>query len=162
MKKIILTILAVAIAVSAATLPEFSAEDLDGETWDIDSLLGDKLTIISFWSTSCGPCKEELALMDSLYSVYADSGLQVIAVNVDSRRTLARVSPMVQVLGWSFTVLLDPEAEIMGRFRVGPIPHSFYVSPDGEIFKAVIGYTKKDAEEVIETIHKALHGDYSS
>lgn len=162
MKKITLLILAAVIVVAAAKVPAFSAKDLKGKTWSTDSLLGDKITIISFWSTSCGPCKEELALLDSLYGVYKDSGLAVIAVNIDSKRTLANVEPMVKGFGWDFTVLVDPQGDLMRLFKVSPIPHSFYIKPDKEIFKSVIGYTKKDTPTIISTIRKAIHGTYAS
>lgn len=162
MKKTALLFLAAAIALTAATVPDFSAKDLDGKTWSLDSLLGSKLTIISFWSTSCAPCKEELKLLDSLYGVYGDSGLSVVAINIDSKRTLSRVEPMVKAHGWDFTVLLDPEGKLMRLFKVSPIPHSFYIKPDKTLLKSVIGYTKKDAATIIKTVRNAVHGHYST
>ncbi|TET22387.1 MAG: TlpA family protein disulfide reductase [Candidatus Stahlbacteria bacterium] len=162
MKKTALMFLAAAIAISASTVPDFSAKDLDGKTWSLDSLLGSKLTIISFWSTSCAPCKEELKLLDSLYGVYGDSGISVVGVNIDSRRTLSRVKPMVKSQGWDFTVLLDPNGDLLRLFKVSPIPHSFYIKPDKELLKSVIGYTKKDAATIIKTTRNAVHGNYSS
>lgn len=162
MKKIALSFLAAAIALTAATVPDFSAKDLEGKTWSLDSLLGSKLTVISFWSTSCAPCKEELKLLDSLYGVYGDSGFSVIGINIDSRKTLSRVAPMVEGYGWDFTVLIDPEGKLMRLFKVSPIPHTFYVKPDKKLLKSVIGYTKKDAAGIIKTICNALHGNYST
>jgi cytochrome c biogenesis protein CcmG/thiol:disulfide interchange protein DsbE len=162
MKKALLILAAVSVIAVAGTVPDFSAKDLDGKTWSLDSLLGSKLTIISFWSTSCAPCKEELDLLDSLYEVYKDSGLSVVAVNIDSKRTLSQVEPMVTGHGWDFSVLLDPEGKLMRLFKVSPIPHSFYVKPDKNLLKSVIGYTKKDAATIIKTIRSAAHGNYST
>jgi cytochrome c biogenesis protein CcmG/thiol:disulfide interchange protein DsbE len=162
MKKVIALFLVAIVFAFAAKVADFSGKDLDGKTWTLDSLLGKKLTIISFWSTSCAPCKEELNLLDSLYGVYGDSGLSVVAVNIDSKRTLSRVEPMVKVHGWDFTVLLDPEGKLMRLFKVSPIPHSFYIKPDKELLKSVIGYTKKDAAIIINTVRNAVHGNYST
>jgi peroxiredoxin len=162
MKKTALLFFAAAIALTAAMVPDFSAKDLDGKVWSLDSLLGSKLTVISFWSTSCAPCKEELKLLDSLYGVYGDSGFSVIGINIDSRKTLSRVKPMVEGYGWDFTVLLDSQGKLMRLFKVSPIPHTFYVMPDKKLLKSVIGYTKKDAATIIKTIRNAVHGNYSS
>ncbi len=162
MKKVIAHLLVAIVFAFAAKVADFSGKDLDGKTWILDSLLGKKLTIISFWSTSCAPCKEELKLLDSLYGVYGDSGLSVIGINIDSRKTLSRVKPMVESYGWDFTVLLDPQGELMRLFKVSPIPHSFYIKPDKELLKSVIGYTKKDAAGIIKTIRNALRGNYST
>jgi cytochrome c biogenesis protein CcmG/thiol:disulfide interchange protein DsbE len=162
MKKALLILVAVSLIAVAGTVPDFSAKDLDGKTWSLDSLLGSKLTILSFWSTSCAPCKEELDLLDSLYGVYGDSGLSVIAVNIDSKRTLSKVEPIVDGHGWNCTVLIDPEGKLMRLFKVSPIPHSFYVKPDKKLLKSVIGYTKKDASTIIKTVRNAVHGNYST
>jgi len=170
MKKITLMLLAVVLAAAATTVADFQAKDIEGKTWSRDELMaGKKLTILSFWSTTCAPCKEELKLLDSLYGVYGDSGVLIVAVNIDSRRTLPKVAPMVKSYGWDFTVLTDPEGKLMRLFKVSPIPHSFYIKPvkkDGkvryEIFKSVIGYTKKDAAQIIKTVRNAVHGVYSS
>lgn len=162
MKKITLAVLALALTVGASTVANFSGKDLNGKTWSLDSLMGSKLTIISFWSTSCGPCKEELVLLDSLSKIYKDSGLAVVAINIDSKRTLAQVAPMVKSYGWKFRVLVDPDGQLMRQFKVSPIPHSFYIKPDKTLLKSVVGYTKKDATTITQTITKAIHGNYST
>ncbi|MBN2380027.1 TlpA family protein disulfide reductase [candidate division WOR-3 bacterium] len=162
LRKMTILLLAFTFVGNAATVKDFSAKDLEGKTWRLDSLLGARLTIISFWSTTCAPCKEELKLLDSLYEVYADSGLSVIAVNTDTQRRLPQVEPMVIAQGWDFKVLVDPDGDLMRIFKVGPIPHSFYIKPDKELLKSVIGYTKKDASTIITTILNAVHGNYSS
>jgi len=92
--------------------------------------------------------------------VYGDSGLSVIAINIDSKRTLSRVEPMVKGYGWNFTVLIDPEGKLMRLFKVSPIPHSFYIKPDKTLLKSVIGYTKKDAATIKKTVKNAIRGVY--
>jgi len=161
MKKIMILLFAIAGLATAATVPDFTAEDLEGISWSLDSLMGERLTIISFWSTSCAPCKEELKLLDSLYEIYADSGLAIIAVNTDTKRGLPKVEPMVTAHEWDFPVLVDPDGDLMRIFKVGPIPHSFYIKPDKVILKAMIGYTKKDKITILETVQKAMAGNYT-
>jgi len=162
LKKIIVLLLVVVFAVMGAKVANFTSKDVNGKTWSLDSLLGKKLTIISFWSTSCAPCKEELKLLDSLYEIYEDSGLSVVAVNIDTKRTLPQVKPMVTSAGWDFPVLVDPDGVLMKLFKVSPIPHSFYIKPDKELVKSVIGFTKKDAAAIAKTIQNAVHGIYNA
>ncbi len=157
-KKIAMLFLTLTVVVLAKTAPDFTAKDINGKTWSLDSLIaGHKLTIVSFWSTSCSPCKQELVLLDSLYAVYGKKGLNVVAVNVDSKRTISRVAPMVKSYKWDFTVLLDPSGKLMRLFKVSPIPHSFYILPDKTVLKSVIGYTKKDASEIVKTIKSQVY-----
>ncbi|MBN2380028.1 redoxin domain-containing protein [candidate division WOR-3 bacterium] len=159
MKRAALVVLSTILFTSATKTHDFSASDIEGKTRSLDELLGERLTIISFWGTNCSPCKAELELLDSLYEVYRDSGLSVIAVNTDSKRSLANVAPMVNSQGWDFCVLTDPDGSLTSQFKVSAIPHSIYIKPDREILRIVTGFSKKDEKDIIETILDALHAD---
>ncbi|MBD3286885.1 redoxin domain-containing protein [candidate division WOR-3 bacterium] len=159
LKRIITLIVVVVSASTAGKVPDFQADDLEGRQVTLDSLLGEGITIISFWGVTCGPCKAELSFLDSLYEVYADSGLSVVAVNTDSRRQLSKVAPMVTSMGWDFTVITDPDGKLVRLFKFQAIPYSVYVNPEKEIIKTTTGYTKKDEREITETVLEALHAD---
>ncbi|MBD3286886.1 redoxin domain-containing protein [candidate division WOR-3 bacterium] len=159
MKRTFSLILALVVLAPATTVEDFTAVDLEGRTWSLDSLLGDDLTVFSFWSTSCTLCEDLLGLLDSLYVVYADSGLAVVSVNTDTERTVREVEPMVDSQGWDFIVIMDTEGELMGLFDVGPLPHTFYVKPGRKIQSSFMGYTASDASSIRKAICNALRED---
>ena len=46
---------------SAQTLPDVSLKDIEGNTVNTASLVGDEgATVFCFWATWCSPCKREL------------------------------------------------------------------------------------------------------
>ncbi len=146
----------------AEKAPFFNAKLLNGKHYAVDSLLGKKVTIISFWATWCVPCKHELDAINEIYKVYKDSGFQVIAVNTDSPRNLSKVKPMVKAHGWNFPIVLDPSGEIKRLFNVRSLPTSFYVYSDRVVFYHVMGYTKRDKPEIKKRILHALKKEYKS
>ena len=75
---------------------------------------GEGLQMIDFWATWCGPCKMVAPIVEELAGEYADKGLRVGKLNVDSNPS---VTP---------------------RFRATSIPSILFFK-DGELVDKVIG-----------------------
>lgn len=73
-----------------ANLQCFSAEGLSEET--VNPAATGRLTIVNFWGTWCGPCKEELPDFDRIARDYAES-VTVIAVHTEMGFTDSKNSP---------------------------------------------------------------------
>jgi peroxiredoxin len=107
----------------------FTLQDMDGETWDSKSLRG-KVLLLSFWSTSCPPCREEMPDLERIYRRFRGQGLIVLAISGDQPADLR------QYLGeqkLSFPLLLDPNDRVKERFRVGAIPKTFIYDREGHL-----------------------------
>src|SRR3970040_372812 len=73
--------------------PNFKLEDLDGNTVELNSELGDGPVLLSFWATWCKPCLEELNEYKKIYGEYKDKGFKMYAISTDDEKTVAKVKP---------------------------------------------------------------------
>ncbi len=109
------------------TAPTLQLEARDGaaRTWRP----GGKPTLVHFWATWCAPCRTELpALLAAARAVSGETGFALVAVSVDDSW------PAIETF---FAGNVPPEVarardpDAAQRFGVGPLPDSFFVSPEG-------------------------------
>ena len=86
----------------------------------------EKVVVIDFWATWCGPCKMMAPVVEEVAKDYPD--VKVCKVNVDE------------------------EHELSNAFKIVSIP-TIVVIKNGEIIDSVVGYRpKEDIEKIIKLV----------
>ena len=159
MKKLLFLMLAVMVGVnaSAQTLPDVKIENQEGKVISTKSLADGTPMIISFWSTTCKPCIQELnAINDNLYDWLEEVDMKVVAISVDDARTVSRARAMTKGQGWDdYVCLYDKNQDFKRAMNVSLTPHVFIVDGKGNIVYSHSGYTPGSEQELFEKI-KAL------
>jgi peroxiredoxin len=126
-------------AVAAGKLAaDFKLPSLDGTAISLSSLRG-KVVFLNVWATWCGPCREEMPSIETLYEEFAkDPDFVVLAVSQDSEGRAA-VDSYVHHNGYKFTVLLDPQNEVGDAYDVSGIPETFIIDRTGRIVAHHVG-----------------------
>lgn len=88
-----------------------------------------KLVLIDFYATWCGPCKAMTPVMEQMEQKYGDR-IEFQKVDVDQNEELAR------------------------KYNVMSIPNIVILSPDEEVLENIVGY--HDADEMEEILSKVL------
>jgi cytochrome c biogenesis protein CcmG/thiol:disulfide interchange protein DsbE len=132
-------------------IPDFELDDLNGENVSFYDILesGSGPTVLSFWYVACEPCKDEHVELQNLLDEYEDDGLVVVAVSVDSSKTVSGVKPYIRGNGYTFTVLLDTDGNAKQTLGVPYEPYTFLVDCEGNVIHEKLGYRKGD-EKVLE------------
>jgi thiol-disulfide isomerase/thioredoxin len=119
-----------------APAPGFSLQDLQGRKVALADLRGTAV-IVNFWATWCGPCREELPLLDAAAGRYAGA-LSVLAVETGEPESEIRT--YLEPLGLaSLTVLLDPSSAVRDLYLVRGLPTTFFIDSGGIIRRIKIG-----------------------
>jgi peroxiredoxin len=117
------------------TLPDLSLKGTEGNAVQtIDLIQHDGPTVFCFWATWCSPCKRELNNYAELYDDWVEeTGVKIVAVSIDDQRSVNRVAPYVNSVGWEYDILLDPNREFARAMNVNNVPHTFVVDREGKV-----------------------------
>lgn len=125
--------------ISAGAVYDARFTDLNGvarslATWE------QKLLVVNFWATWCGPCKEEIPLLVALDKTFRDRGVQFVGIAADSPLNVANFAKNMDI---SYP-LLTSEADALAFSkrlgnRLGLLPHTVVIKPGGEIIYSKLG-----------------------
>ena len=113
-----------------------------------------KVVFVDFWASWCGPCKQSFPWLNEMQARYGARGLQVLAVNLDQRRSDAD-SFLAQVPS-RFLVAFDPQGDSARRYGVKGMPSSVLVGADGRVVQQHTGFRDDDKAALEAAIVAAL------
>jgi thiol-disulfide isomerase/thioredoxin len=115
--------------------PEFEALTPEGKPLKLSETLG-KVTLIDFWASWCGPCRQENPNVVAAYQKYHDKGFNIISVSMDRPGADAAWKAAIEKdkMTWFHVSRLqywdDPIAKM---YNVTGIPATFLLDKDGVI-----------------------------
>lgn len=118
--------------------PDFSLNDLDGNTFRLSDLRG-KVVLVNIWASWCPPCRAEMPAINRVYQQYKSQGFIVLAVDSTIQDTLANAKIFASENKLSFPILLDQQGLVTRLYQVQSLPSSFFINADGTIDEVVIG-----------------------
>jgi len=119
-------------------VPDFETQTLSGETIRLSDLHG-KAVILNLWASWCPPCREEMPVLEKIYSEYRQQGLVVLGMHMTAQDSREAAADFVAEYGFNFPVPLDPSGDISRLFRVQALPTTYFIGADGIIADIIIG-----------------------
>ncbi len=165
MKRIYTSLAIIAMAMVSATggiataktearpAPDFTLKSATGENVKLSELRG-QVVMINFWATWCGPCRQEMPLLENLHQQYSPLGFTLLGVNVekdpeDARRWL-KERPV------SFQVLFDTNNQVTKQYQVQAMPSTIMIDRDGNVRHVHKGYKPGDESSYQKMIRELV------
>ena len=133
--------------------PDFALKSSTGENLRLSEFRGD-VVMINFWATWCGPCRQEMPLLDELYTRYERVGFNLLGVNIDDDSS--RAMDMIDELGVNFPVLFDARKEVSKLYEVEAMPVTVIVDREGTVRYVHHGYKPGYEEMYLDQIRSLL------
>ncbi len=163
--KVLLTALAASVLIASAARalapgdvpPAIDMPDLNGKKVDWASLKG-KVVLVDFWASWCGPCKDEMPVLEALNEKFATQGLVIVGVSIDS--SPKKMNKFLKGTPVSFRIVHDRKLVVANRYEPETMPTSYFIGRDGKVRYVHEGYEKGDAAGIEERV-KALLAEES-
>ena len=112
-------------------LTDLQLPDIDGRTHRLSDWNG-KLVLVNFWATWCGPCREEMPLLNRTRRELAGKDLEVVGVAVDDADAVAtflKESPV------KYPILITSDNDLLRKFGDGSgvLPYSVLIGREGKL-----------------------------
>ena len=133
--------------------PDFALKSSTGENLRLSEYRGD-VVMINFWATWCGPCRQEMPLLDQLYTRYERVGFNLLGVNIDDDSN--RAMDMIRELGVNFPVLFDARKEVSKLYDVDAMPVTVLVDREGNVRYVHQGYKPGYEEKYLDQVRSLL------
>jgi len=117
------------------TLPPVTLECPGGGTLDLARAPGVP-TVVNLWASWCGPCREELPLVQDLADAAGD---RLSVVGVISRDGVPQAASFAADAGATFPSAFDGEGALMAELGVNALPYTYLLDADGGIAHVQVG-----------------------
>ena len=129
------------IAASPAAAPDFALPARDGGEVRLSELRG-QVVMINFWATWCGPCRQEMPLLEQIHARYEPLGFTLLGVNVEPDSQAAQA--WLAKVPVTFPILFDRENAVSASFGVEAMPSSVLIDREGRVRHVHRGYKPGD------------------
>jgi thiol-disulfide isomerase/thioredoxin len=107
--------------------PALRLTELDGKDWDLSRLRG-KVVVVNFWATWCGPCVDELPVLNALARQAPD---RVAVVGANYKEGLDSIARFAGDHPFAYPVLRDRSGEMFKQWTGGVMPTTILVDRQG-------------------------------
>jgi thiol-disulfide isomerase/thioredoxin len=120
---------------------------LGGGNLKFGDLVGkNKVVLVNFWATWCGPCRREIPHLTALHKQFKDKGVEIIGLTIeDEQLEGSRVEMFVRQFSMDYRIGFSPRKMFFlfnnanGGNPTAPIPQTFIFGKDGRIVDSVPG-----------------------
>lgn len=114
------------------------------------SRLGGKPTLVNLWATWCGPCREEMPL---LQAGYEKAGGRVQFVGIDTRDDPESAADYLPEVGVTYPQLVDPDGQLLQHSRIPGLPVTLLLDEDGvEVARHVGPLTREELADLLDQL----------
>jgi len=133
--------------------PQFTLAARSGANISLAQYKG-QVVMINFWASWCGPCRQEMPLLENIYKKYGKMGFTLIGVNVEPDTKAAE--NWLKQTPVSFPVLFDTDSKVSKLYNVSGMPSTVFIDRKGNFRVLHQGYKPGDENEYLDQIRTLM------
>lgn len=118
---------------------QFTTTTLDGQPFDLQEFRGEnRVILVDFWATWCGPCIGELPNLKAHYEAYRGQGFDVVGVSLDDDPAALQQFLTDQQIEWTTVIDAEPANQgwdnpVARQFGISAIPACILINQEGKV-----------------------------
>jgi len=108
--------------------PNFTLKSRSGKNIKLSELRGD-VVMINFWASWCGPCRQEMPLLEKIAKKYKRLGFTLLGVNVEENTNAAK--NYLKDVRVTFPILFDNTNKTSKLYNVSAMPTTILIDRNG-------------------------------
>ena len=140
---------ALAVNPTGSPAPQFTLGSRAGQSVSLAQYKG-QVVMLNFWASWCGPCRQEMPLLESIYKKYNRLGFTMIGVNVEPDSNAA--NEWLKATPVSFPILYDKDSRVSKMYDVAGMPSTVIIDRTGKVRVLHRGYKPGDENEYLDSI----------
>jgi len=126
--------------------PEIELSSTKGNRFSLQHALQQGPVLAVFFKISCPVCQFALPYVERVYRTYPQGKVSIVGISQDDQRD---TESFAREYGITFPLLLDPEDRYpaSNAYELTNVPSIFLIE-DGEVKLSIVGWDKRDMEEV--------------
>ena len=138
---------------TGAPAPSFTLAARGGQNVSLTQYKG-QVVMLNFWASWCGPCRQEMPLLESIYRKYNKMGFTLIGVNVEPDSNAA--NEWLKATPVSFPILYDRDSKVSKLYDVAGMPSTVIIDRSGKLRVLHRGYKAGDENEYLDSIRTLI------
>jgi peroxiredoxin len=134
--------------------PDFTLQDLSGHPVTLSSYHNQKVVLMDFWATWCGPCRMAMPGLQDLADKFKGRDLEILSV--DQGEPADQVRNLIERQKYTFHVVLDQDQAVGNKYGVQAIPTLVLVDTNGVVQWMRVGYSENedDLRQLVDKLTK--------
>ena len=122
-------------------IASYTVKDLDlNDVALMDYVKDNKVTMINFWGTFCGPCLSEMPALGEIERKYKDKGFEIVGLTTDvadlngnyDESVIEDARAIIEDTGITYPVLVAP-AQLMVDIGLQYVPTTYFLDSEGNV-----------------------------
>lgn len=128
--------------------PAMTLVDQNGDMHTLADYKG-KVVFLNFWATWCGPCRNEMPDIQTLYEDWGENQGDVVVLGVAGPKqgregSVEQIAAFLADAGYTYPVLMDESGDAFYQYAISAFPTTFMIDREGNVFGMVRGEISRE------------------
>lgn len=111
----------------------FSATDMDGNSVELEKIIGNQPVMLVFWASWCPNCTREVPKINSYVESLGKKGMKFIGINIGYNDSPARARAFMEKTKMTYPNIFDKDRTITGQYKIFGVPTIIIADKSGKV-----------------------------